>query len=458
MSSGVTIAGGKDPAMTASDFPVYLVDGRPSFAPVSVAGRPRVLVISIPKSGTYLVAAFLKELGLVDTGVHVNDDGFHDYRNRTLSEMVSEYRKFRRLYPLSQTLELVREGQFAVGHLTCSPQTVAAAAGCSVIFAKRELRSALVSMMRFMSRPGRGEDWAWKRIEDPRVRLLEFLHDRGPELLRWFESIADWNSQTGILSIRFEDLVRGSRKHAQVLAAKAGIEVSRHRASEVLNQVLCRATKTWSGGISQATTYWSEAAEGLFRELRGPELNRRLGYASQPSARSGKAQPLTMLNVYHRLLEESQRHTVTLRSELEQATSGKALLSRLLADHTAYSWPNLCRVAARAIERCRERGYRSVAFYGVGGHTSRLLPVWEGLGGPSVAALLVSENPGSPKFGRPVIAAGGPIPRDVQAVVPSSHTHEPAMRRNWLALHPEIPWVPLWEPDETASEPVEAHD
>lgn len=54
------------------DFPVYLVDGRSSLAPVTVPGKPRVLVISIPKSGTYLLAAYLKKLGLVDTGIHID--------------------------------------------------------------------------------------------------------------------------------------------------------------------------------------------------------------------------------------------------------------------------------------------------------------------------------------------------------------------------------------------------
>jgi hypothetical protein len=459
MNSEGTIAGGEDPAKLSGDFPVYLVDGRPSFVPVSLEGRPRVLVITMPKSGTYLVAAFLKELGLIDTGVHINDDGFYDYRNRTVSEMVSEYRKFRRLYPLAQSLELVREGQFAVGHLTCNPQTVAAIAGTSVIFTKRELRSALVSMMRFLSRPGRGEDWAWKRIEEPRVRLVEFLHDRGPELLRWFGSMADWDCQGGVLRIRFEDLTRPSRKHAQAVAEKAGVDVSPHRATEALKRVLGQSTKTWSGGISDTAAYWSEAAEVLFRELGGIELNERLGYGSgrgAPTVRQAPLQP--MFSEYHRLLEESHRSMAALRIERDEAASEKTSLARLLADQSAYTWPNLCRVAARAIEHCREQGYRSVAFYGVGEHTSRLLPIWEGLGGPAVVALVVSEKPGCPRFGRPVIAAGGPVPPEVQAVVPSSHTHEAAMRRNWLSRHPEIPWIPLWAPDENPPQPVKTHD
>ncbi len=450
--------GGREDGGSGYDFPTYPIDGRPSFAPLSIPGKPRVLVVSIPKSGTYLIAAFLRELGLVDTGVHINDDGFYDYRGRTISEMVSEYRQFRKILPLPKTMELVRAGQFAVGHLVWAPEALAATAGSSIIFAKRELRSAMVSMMRFLSRPGRGGDWAWKTIEEPRVRFLEFLHDRGPELLSWIESMAGWEAQPEVFTVRFEDLVQGSREHAQALAAKAGIELPPDRAAGMLERVLGQPTKTWSGGISQTAACWSDAAESLFRKLGGIELNRRLGYRDRIGTVGSKRSAESMLWEYRRMLEETKCRLAAREQEIEAVTAEKERLERTLAGYSVYSFPNLCRAAARAIEHCRRRGYRCVAFYGAGDHTAKLLPIWEGLGGPPVAALLVSENPGKPFCGRPVLAAGGPLPPEVQAVVPSSHTHETTLRKSWLPAHPEVPWVPLWEADEAAPTIPDNHD
>jgi hypothetical protein len=123
------VSGSRDSTLASAtsfpdyDFPVYLVDGRPSLAPVTVPGKPRVLVISMPKAGTYLLAAYLKKLGLVDTGIHINDDGFSDYRGKTISEVVSRYREFRTFCSLSTVTDLMHEGQFAVGHISCNSTT-----------------------------------------------------------------------------------------------------------------------------------------------------------------------------------------------------------------------------------------------------------------------------------------------------------------------------------------------
>ena len=98
-------------------FPVYMNLGAPSFARDEVAGLNRTVVLTIPKSGTYLIGAYLKKIGLIDTGVHLDDVGFTDYRNRSIQEMVESYRDFRRIYPLDRAAKLLRNGQYAVGHI-----------------------------------------------------------------------------------------------------------------------------------------------------------------------------------------------------------------------------------------------------------------------------------------------------------------------------------------------------
>jgi len=440
------LAGCREAEGSGYDFPTYLIAGRPSFSPVSISGKPRVLVVSIPKSGTYLIAAFLKELGLIDTGVHLTDDGFTDYRNKSIPDMIAKYREFRKLYPLSQALDLICEGQFAVGHLKCAAQTVAATSGFTILFTQRELRSALVSMMRFMCRPGRGEDWLWKEFRDPRLRLLGFLRERGSEVMAWFESIIRWSSQPGVLNVQFEELIEGNQDLARLVSKKVDTEEPESQAGKALMRVLGQPTMTWSGRISDTQAYWSEQAELLFQELGGPKLNRRLGY----QADHVDFAPLTVLPVLDdgfRLMGQLRDAMTELQTKLRRE---QELNKRTTEELTGFSWPNLCRVAARAIEHCRERGYKSVALYGAGNHTSKLLPIWEGLGGPSIASLFESDQLVGPRFGHPIRAVSGTVPPEIQAVVPSSHAFETTMRRSWLSRHPEIPWVPLWEPDETA--------
>ncbi|HRR55417.1 MAG TPA: hypothetical protein P5568_02700 [Acidobacteriota bacterium] len=445
------------------DFPVYLVDGRPSLAPVTVPGKPRVLVISMPKAGTYLLAAYLKKLGLVDTGIHINDDGFSDYRGKTISEVVSRYREFRTFCSLSTVTDLMHEGQFAVGHISCNSTTLGEVAGTRIIFSKRELRSALISQMRWLARPGRGEDWTWKGIKDPKFRLLEFLYCCGSQLISWYESISPWSFQPGVLTISFECIVGADPETVQRLAMQAGADMPPQRAVRLLRDVLEKPTKTWSGRISKLAEYWSREAEELFQRLGGAKLNQRLGYPAHlnnPKTLVGVRLPFEEV---HQLLAELdgtmrlQRQEISkLRESSEQArkrelerelSAAGSEIARLKSEDSAFTWPNLCRMAARAIEACNEHGYRSVAFFGSGTHTQKLLPVWHGLGGPPVVALVTGSNSevlGATDFNVPIIPVHQAMPPEIEAVVPSSHAWESDMRRLWQDHHPEIPWVPLW--------------
>ena len=75
--------------------PLYLLnDGRLALNNQVVEGGEKVVVISIPKSGTYLLSALLEKIGFVNTGVHAWETGFHDYRGKTIPEMVHRYSEY----------------------------------------------------------------------------------------------------------------------------------------------------------------------------------------------------------------------------------------------------------------------------------------------------------------------------------------------------------------------------
>jgi hypothetical protein len=264
-----------------ANFPVYINDGYPAFAGHKVEDLSPLVVVTIPKSGTYLIGAYLKEIGLVDSGVHMDEIGFSDYRNRTISEMVSNYRDFRKIYPLGKSIKLLREGQFAVGHIGFNEQAVSDLAKTNIIFAVREIRTVMISMMRWLSRPGRGEASHWKSIEDNQQKTLAFLHENGSGLIGWFDAIAGWINCPDVLTVKFEELTADGVTAADLafrVAKKAGVTLPIQQAGEMLNKVIMTPTKTWSGKHSELNEFWSDEAEALFRAIGGVGLNQRLGY------------------------------------------------------------------------------------------------------------------------------------------------------------------------------------
>ncbi len=146
-------------------------------AAASAAPLHRVLVVSIPKAGTYLVAEVLKALGYRSTGMHLAEAAYSDYNGAGLDEARRNPGRFARSEPLSRSLVRIAAGQFAVGHLPCKEEIVRATASFKRIYLTRELRTALISYMRFMAATGRlgARELSWFAMTDPKARVVDFL-------------------------------------------------------------------------------------------------------------------------------------------------------------------------------------------------------------------------------------------------------------------------------------------
>jgi hypothetical protein len=255
-----------------------LTDGALALSPLTNAAAGRVCLITLPKAGTYLVGAFLKALGLVDTGVHVDRFGFSDYRHKSIEEMRADYLKFTTRIPIEVSAGLVAPGQFIVGHLEHSAQTVAATAELRRILLLRNPRDALVSYMRFYELPGRGEAAAksWMALADEPARMLAFLEQWGGPLMAIMRGVLGWLEEAGVLVVRFEDLLgdAGPRPQRRALEAIVGLAGMPMPADVValFNQVVGKPTKTWSGRRSEAWRYWNDRVEAEFLRLGGDAL------------------------------------------------------------------------------------------------------------------------------------------------------------------------------------------
>jgi Sulfotransferase domain len=241
----------------------------------------RVVVVSIPKSGTYLVAELLKTLGYRWTGMHLAETAYTDYSGSQLQEARENPGRFARSEPLSVSLTRIHAGEFAVGHLPFKREVVEAVRPFKRLFVTRDLRSALISYMRFMQTTGRlgARQLAWYSIPDLRQRCQVFLRTSAPYMLqRFYEGMIGWSNLDGTLHVRFEELTNDTPQGAGTIESVATfLGVSNCEARAVLRASLASETITKSDGLTRLEDYWSDEAEKCFIEIGGLELNAQLG-------------------------------------------------------------------------------------------------------------------------------------------------------------------------------------
>jgi hypothetical protein len=241
----------------------------------------RVIVVSIPKSGTYLVAELLKALGYRWTGMHLAETAYTDYSGSVLAEARQDPGRFARSEPLSASLGRIHPGEFAVGHLPFKDEVVEATRPFKRLFVTRDLRSALISYMRFMRTTGRlgARHLAWYSIPDPRQRCHVFLQASAPYMLkRFYEGMVGWSKLDGTQHVQFEDLTSDTQRATRVIESVAKfLGIPNCDAESVLRTSLATETITKSEGVTRLDDYWSDQAEQRFVEIGGLELNARLG-------------------------------------------------------------------------------------------------------------------------------------------------------------------------------------
>jgi hypothetical protein len=243
----------------------------------------RVFVLSLPKAGTYLMAALLERLGFTATGWHVRLHGYEDYGTVPLAAARQAPEKCRREQPLAATLAAIPAGAFAVGHLSHSPETATLLQPFRRILLLREPRAALMSRVRFQWASGRAAARAapWRTAATPQAALLQFLHDEGPERLAHLRSLAPWKDDRDLFALRFEDMQDDTCAPARLTALCAWLGRSLPEPAASLLWRL-RATETltrWSGAAAAPELVWDTACAAWWQSVDGPELARMFGYA-----------------------------------------------------------------------------------------------------------------------------------------------------------------------------------
>lgn len=259
-------------------------DGRLLFKQESIAGLRPSVVLSIPKSGTYQIAALLRLGGLIDCEIHLGDGGFSDYRDGSLDQKRREYLQFSFAMPLSVACGMVGPGQFAVGHLPCSDAFTPALGGFNRLFALRDVRDALVSLMRFIAAYDRGGPTTreWRDLPDGPDKMLRFLSYQGEWMMNASRAMRPWLDDPAVLPVRFEVLNGDHGTQAQTALATAILERTgaplRDDPAGLLQRVMQTDTITRSGQRSDRSAFWDQRVEDWFAAHDGPALNAALGY------------------------------------------------------------------------------------------------------------------------------------------------------------------------------------
>ena len=276
--------------LVASPLPFYLNDECRPCATLDRGLSPhRVVVLSIPKAGTYFLAELLREWGCAPTQLHLAHDSAWDYRQRTLEEIRVDSFRYQVKVPLQQSAVLIDRGQFAVGHLECTPEIRRTLEGFRKIFIYRDLRDALISQMRFLvDSPSTSSSLAdWKALPAPADRMAGFMQDRKHTIYMFslFREMAGWLAETDVFSLSFEELYgdpaagRDERdERLQALYAFLELPPQAEHPARTADRLVGFSTRTWSGERSSRRAYWNDAVEQLFADLDGPALNATFGY------------------------------------------------------------------------------------------------------------------------------------------------------------------------------------
>jgi hypothetical protein len=248
--------------------------------------RPSLIVNSIPKSGTYLVALFLRNLGLKDSGLNFRDDRFWDFSGKPMSEIIAAPHRFETVERFATAIDRLRPGKFATAHLFHLPDNVRLLAERErrSVFLIRDLRHCLISHMRFVSDPRRIQaPRPWVATPDSGRRFAAYLKTRGAPYFAMMRQQIGWIG-ADVSVVRFEALLgdyglQPKREAVRVLLKAGGVEgLALEDACALLDRSLSQPTRTYSGARSRLEDYLDGDVRDLMRQLGIDDANAELGY------------------------------------------------------------------------------------------------------------------------------------------------------------------------------------
>jgi hypothetical protein len=251
-------------------------------------GLPKVVVISVPKSGTHFTGELLVELGFRFAGLHLSPESLPDTledRRRLVQERLSSPSQKRHCIPLKYSVplsvvaELIGPGQYLQGHVPYSETAAEGLREMRIVYVERNPRDLAISSMRFIERLyGNGhrfEDFLrtdWIPMENGPEKIIGYLDSFGRGVPKLLSEISPWRLEPNSFTLQFDTIVTGEPSGLAAirnLAAFLYISVDDAQAQSIRDACVGRPTTTWSGKLSDWREVWSDDVEAKFEEIGG---------------------------------------------------------------------------------------------------------------------------------------------------------------------------------------------
>jgi len=143
----------------------------------------KYFIISQPKAGTYLLSNVLIELGIEPTHLHISTTNYQDYSSKEI-DAATNPKKYSKKIPMEESLRLIGNNSFAVGHIPYNNTTEILLKDFKKILITRDTNGIKESFERF------------KKEFQRRNRYNKTLND----------NIEMWK-KTNIFHIKFEEVI-----------------------------------------------------------------------------------------------------------------------------------------------------------------------------------------------------------------------------------------------------------
>lgn len=236
----------------------------------------KILINSIPKSGTYRIAALLQHAGIQSSGLHITEDKVWDYAmadidtgrakpESTLLEGVSP----------AQALQRITDNQSLVGHFGFSIHHSRLLKNFTTIFLIRDIREVVVSWCRWQVFSGQSPRLA--AIDDPKQMIVSFLELSAEPTAQIVLSLLPWYFYLPPEHIfRVADL--DQTEVLRQLFDVCGCPQTDLAINNIRQSVGAQDTLTKVPGDTLLENHWSSHAEQIFCSQRLQHANRMLGF------------------------------------------------------------------------------------------------------------------------------------------------------------------------------------
>ncbi len=237
---------------------------------------PPIFVITLPKSGTYLVEKILSTLKFQNAGFQADGDCC-DTRLPCLQSNTNQRYIYYNI-PGEVQISLVQPGQFVVGHIPISWQEnlMSHIKLCCV----RDLRYSIVSYMRYFQARSTFKHEVWSNLgyteealyQLMRSKTVQYMFEKCKEVIQWIKLYPD-------IILRFEDLTSKNFENTSSMQNICNIlKVEPHEVLQAVQNSRNQNTITFSGQNASLDDVWSERVQREFAKHGGIKLNQQLGY------------------------------------------------------------------------------------------------------------------------------------------------------------------------------------